>query len=129
MNTEGNRVVTVTQRAGWRTSTFSANGDDCFDVDFTNHGVELRHSRRKTGPVLHFTPAQWACFLDEVISGELTNDNGAVAVTPTPTGWDVRDARSELMISFTHREVDAFRLGAEAGEFPPSLSLELAKAS
>lgn len=121
-------MLTATRRAGWRTPTYSNNGEECFDVDFTDLGIELRHSRHPSGPVLFFTRDHWGRFLDEVVSGEVTNTNDAVTVTVTDTGWTVRERRIGLALVFTNGEVQAFRLGAAAGEFPPALSLALAEA-
>lgn len=122
-------MLTSTRRAGWRTPTYSSNGTDCFEVDFTDQGVELRHSRNHAGPVLFFTPDQWGYFLDEVVSGTPPARNGAVDVTASATGWTLRERRTGLTLVFTTSEVEAFRLGAAAGEFPPALSLALAEAS
>jgi hypothetical protein len=55
--------------ARWRKSSFSGmNG--CVEVAFLDDTVAVRDSKDRQGPVLVFTPAEWAAFLKGVRSGE-----------------------------------------------------------
>ena len=99
-------------RAGWRTSTRCNNGTDCVEVDFTAAGVEMRDSKAHgIGPIINFTPTQWAAFLDDLSSGD-----GAVTVTPQ-NGTQVRSTGSGVTLHFTPGEWAAFVAGARDGEF------------
>lgn len=99
-------------RAGWRTSTRSSNGANCVEVDFTAAGVEMRDSKAHgTGPIINFTPTQWAAFLDDLSSGA-----GAVTVTHR-NGTQVRSTASGVSLHFTPTEWVAFVAGAQDGEF------------
>jgi hypothetical protein len=50
-------------RATWRTSTYSNNGGACVEVASAVAGVvAVRDSADPSGPVLAFTPEQWAVF-------------------------------------------------------------------
>lgn len=111
---------TPKRRAGWRKSTFSDQGNGCVDVDFTTEGVEIRHSKITDSLVITFSNKQWTSWLDEVMSGVLTNVNGAVEVTTEPNAWTVRERTSGRTLVFTDEEWAAFRLGAIEGEFDPS---------
>ena len=103
-------------RAGWRTSTRSSNGGNCVEVDFTTAGVQMRDSKaRGTGPIIGFTPSQWAAFLHESVCA-LPSANGAVAVTHSG-GTQVRSTTSEVTLHFTSDEWAAFVAGAQDGEF------------
>lgn len=55
-------------RAWWR-STASESGA-CVEVAFGEQSVLVRHSASPTGPILAFTPAEWAAFLTGVRNGE-----------------------------------------------------------
>lgn len=125
----GEYVVTATLgRAGWRKSTYSSNGVDCVDVDFTSEGAEIRHSRHPDGSVIKFAVGEWTAWLEEVARHELSNTNGAVAVDIEHDGsWRVRSTRVSAELTFTHSEVVAFRLGVLAGEF--NREAELARVS
>lgn len=110
----------VTGRAGWRTSSYSGSGEECFDVDFTDLGVELRHSRQPEGALFFFTDDEWNSFLTEVVNQDIVNTNGAVRVVAGDAGWAVEEIRTGNVLRFTHGEVHAFRLGVLGGEFTPS---------
>ncbi|HEY6424970.1 MAG TPA: DUF397 domain-containing protein [Pseudonocardiaceae bacterium] len=104
------------RRAGWRTSTHSSNGGNCVEVDFTAAGVEMRDSKTHGfGPVIGFTPHQWAMFLSESVRG-LTSANGAVTVTHKD-GTQVRSSAGAAILNFTPGEWAAFVAGAQDGEF------------
>ncbi|MGH3873148.1 MAG: DUF397 domain-containing protein [Pseudonocardiaceae bacterium] len=103
-------------RAGWRTSTRSSNGGNCVEVDFTTASVQIRDSKnRGTGPIIGFTPAQWAAFLHESVGG-LPSTNGAVVVTHD-NGTQVRSIASAETLNFTPDEWAAFIAGSHDGEF------------
>lgn len=55
----------------FRKSTFSNSGSaNCVEVAFGSRDVFVRDSKNPDGPVLTFTPDEWAAFLDGVIAGE-----------------------------------------------------------
>jgi hypothetical protein len=55
--------------AEWRKSSYSGiNG--CVEVASIDATVIIRDSKDRQGPVLVFTPAEWAAFLKGVRSGE-----------------------------------------------------------
>jgi hypothetical protein len=58
----------------WRKSSRSANDDppdNCVEiVTFPDEVVALRDSKNRTGPVLMFTPGEWAAFTSGVRAGE-----------------------------------------------------------
>ena len=106
-------MTTPGRRAGWRTSTRSNNGSDCVEVDFTTTGVEMRDSKAHgTGPIIDFTPAQWAVFLDDLSSG-----GGAVTITHHHRGTQIRSTDGRVTLHFTLTEWAAFIAGAQDGEF------------
>lgn len=109
-------------RAGWRKSTYSAMQNGCVEVNLTSDGAEIRHSKIVDSPVISFTAEQWSRWLDEVISDDLTNTNGAVTVRPHPHSWTIYAAPAETKLTFNAQEWTAFRLGAKAGEFTPPRS-------
>ena len=47
----------------WRKSSFSAYNGNCAEVRIVNGMVQVRDSKNRSGPVLSFTPAEWASFL------------------------------------------------------------------
>ena len=109
-------MTTPGWRAGWRTSTRSSNGGNCVEVDYTAAGVQMRDSKaRGTGPIIGFTPTQWATFLRESVRG-LASANGAVTVTHSD-GIQVRSATGGVTLHFTPGEWAAFVAGAQDGEF------------
>jgi uncharacterized protein DUF397 len=61
--------------AGWRKSSHS--NEACVEVRLVPDGAEMRHSKDASGPVLRFTPAEWAAFLDGVHDGEFDDLAGA----------------------------------------------------
>jgi hypothetical protein len=56
-------------RIVWRKSMASGGGD-CVEVAFAHESMLLRHSREPSGPVLSFSPSEWAAFLTGVRRGE-----------------------------------------------------------
>jgi hypothetical protein len=58
-------------RAEWRKSTFSGSENNCVEVaQFDGGGRVVRDSKDPSGPVLRFTPAEWAAFTAGVRGGE-----------------------------------------------------------
>lgn len=56
-------------RAAWHKSTRSGpNG--CVEVALLDGQVAVRDSKDREGPVLKFTPAEWAAFIGGVRNGE-----------------------------------------------------------
>ena len=103
--------------APWRTSSYSGNGQECVEVASSATGVLLRDTKdHGTGPVVSFTAAQWTRFLDETHSGDLSA-NGAVVVTHTAAGTEVRAADGDTTLRFTPGEWTAFRNGVRDQEF------------
>jgi hypothetical protein len=56
----------------WRKSSYSGQGgNDCVEVaDLPDGGRAVRDSKDRSGPVLSFTPAEWAAFTAGVRDGE-----------------------------------------------------------
>jgi hypothetical protein len=55
----------------WRKSTRSGSADNCVEIAVADDGVVgVRDSKNPTGPVLEFTPAEWAAFTGGVRNGE-----------------------------------------------------------
>ncbi len=110
-------MPTAHRRVGWRKSTYSDFQNGCVEVDLAQHGVQFRHSKIPSSPVISFTGEQWTQWLGEVISGHLTNSNGAVTVLARPGSWTVRETATGTELVFDEQEWTAFRLGAKDGEF------------
>ncbi|WP_322749835.1 MULTISPECIES: DUF397 domain-containing protein [unclassified Frankia] len=55
----------------WQISTFSNGaGGMCMEAGAHDGGVVVRDSTRPNGPVLAFSKAEWAAFVDGVENGE-----------------------------------------------------------
>jgi len=54
----------------WRKSWRSVNNGACVEVAPVACGVAIRDSKRSSGPVLMFSPAEWRAFLDGAKNGE-----------------------------------------------------------
>jgi hypothetical protein len=61
--------LTEINRALWRKSSFSGNGD-CLEWLPSTNGVRLRDSRKVDGAQLCFTHSAWTGFLARVKAGE-----------------------------------------------------------
>jgi hypothetical protein len=58
---------------GWRTSSYSSGNGNCVEVALAAaRGVGVRDSKQHgRGPVLEFSAAQWAAFIDAAKAGRL----------------------------------------------------------
>lgn len=55
----------------WRTSSYSSASGNCVEIaDLPDGGRAVRDSKDPSGPVLRFTPAEWAAFTAGVRDGE-----------------------------------------------------------
>ncbi|WP_338087122.1 DUF397 domain-containing protein [Nonomuraea zeae] len=55
----------------WRKSTFCNGADACIEVaPLADGNVAVRDSKEQDGPVLVFTPSEWAAFTAGVRDGE-----------------------------------------------------------
>jgi hypothetical protein len=57
-------------RAIWHASPARPDGLGCVEIADLGDYVAMRDSANPDGPVLVFTPFEWACFLDGVAKGE-----------------------------------------------------------
>ncbi|MER6574665.1 DUF397 domain-containing protein [Nonomuraea sp. NPDC001023] len=72
--------TTTTIRA-WRKSSFCNGASSCVEVAPLGDGnVALRDSKVQDGPVLVFTPSEWAAFTAGVRDGEFDLDSLAAGV-------------------------------------------------
>lgn len=56
---------TNTERFAWRKASMSAGNGNCVELaPLADGGVAIRDSKDPNGPVLRFTSAEWAAFLD-----------------------------------------------------------------
>jgi hypothetical protein len=54
----------------WHKSSFSGANGNCVEVAMLPNAVAVRHSKHPTGPVLIFTPQEWAAFTAGMLNGE-----------------------------------------------------------
>jgi hypothetical protein len=57
-------------QAVWRKSTYSSGNGQCVEVALGGEAVAMRDSKDRSGPVLVFTPREWAAFVGGVTGGE-----------------------------------------------------------
>jgi hypothetical protein len=58
----------------FRKSSYSNGSGECVEVAVkTDGGRAVRDSKDKPGPTLHFTPAEWATFIQGAKAGEFDN--------------------------------------------------------
>lgn len=55
--------------AAWHKSSASG-GNGCVEVAVSGDIIGVRDTKDREGPVLRFTPAEWAAFVDGVRNGE-----------------------------------------------------------
>ena len=64
-------MYTDTSVAAWRKSRFCNGASACVEVaSLADGNVALRDSKEQDGPVLVFTPSEWAAFTAGVRDGE-----------------------------------------------------------
>lgn len=55
----------------WTKSSFSGSADNCVEIaPLPGGGRAVRDSKDPSGPVLRFTPGEWAAFRSGMIAGE-----------------------------------------------------------
>lgn len=54
------------ERNVWRKSQRSGNNGACVEVRHRGDAIDVRDSKDQNGPVLTFTPAEWAAFVGGV---------------------------------------------------------------
>jgi hypothetical protein len=59
----------ASQSSGWTTSSF-CDSASCVEVARTADSVLVRNSVDKSGPIVQFTPHEWAVFIEGAKSGE-----------------------------------------------------------
>jgi hypothetical protein len=63
--------MTTTEPTPWIKASRSGSGGSCVQLRTREDGVEVRDSKAgESGPVLRFTPAEFAAFLDGARNGE-----------------------------------------------------------
>jgi hypothetical protein len=73
-------MPTTTNLAGlppiWKKASRSNGngGNNCVEVALLDDGAAVRHSKDPAGPVLVFTNAEWAAFVDGTKDGEFDID-------------------------------------------------------
>ncbi|MEU8250951.1 DUF397 domain-containing protein [Nonomuraea sp. NPDC048916] len=73
-------MYTDSKMAAWRKSSFCNGASACVEVaPLADGNVALKDSKLEDGPVLVFTPAEWAAFTAGVRDGEF--DLAALAAT------------------------------------------------
>jgi hypothetical protein len=69
----------------WAKSSLSFSNGNCVEVaELSGGSVGVRNSRDPHGPVLRFTPGEWAAFLAGARRGEF--DRFGTAATPADSG-------------------------------------------
>ncbi|GGO69802.1 hypothetical protein GCM10012289_31760 [Nonomuraea cavernae] len=67
----GEKMYTDSKMAAWRRSSFCNGASACVEVaPLADGNVALKDSKTEDGPVLVFTPAEWAAFTAGVRDGE-----------------------------------------------------------
>ena len=54
----------------WTKARASAGGGECVELRRSGDVIQVRDSKHPAGPVLSFTPREWAAWLDGVQMGE-----------------------------------------------------------
>ncbi|GAA1820097.1 DUF397 domain-containing protein [Planosporangium flavigriseum] len=58
------------ERNVWLKSSRSGSNGQCTEVRDRGDAIDVRDSKNPTGPMLTFTPADWAAFVEGVKAGE-----------------------------------------------------------
>jgi Domain of unknown function (DUF397) len=59
----------------WRRSSYCAT-NSCVEVALLDGRIAVRDSKDRHGPVLRFSPAEWAAFIDGARNGEFDRVSG-----------------------------------------------------
>ncbi|WP_433436708.1 DUF397 domain-containing protein [Nonomuraea sp. CA-141351] len=71
----GEKMYIHTTAAAWRKSRFCNGASACVEVaPLADGNIALRDSKEQDGPVLVFTPSEWAAFTAGVREGEFDPD-------------------------------------------------------
>jgi Domain of unknown function (DUF397) len=54
------------KRNVWTTSTRTGSSGQCTEVRHRGHEVNVRDSKKSHGPILTFTPNEWATFIEGI---------------------------------------------------------------
>lgn len=54
----------------WRLSSYTGQGNSCVEVAVLPHGIAVRDSKDRDGPVLAFSADAWRAFIAGVRDGE-----------------------------------------------------------
>lgn len=57
------------EAGAWRTASASAGSGECAEVGSCSHGVAVRDSKDRDGPVLSFGAGAWAAFTGSLKAG------------------------------------------------------------
>jgi hypothetical protein len=123
----------VPERLAFQASSYTGGGSNCLEAAPHQGGVVIRDSKDPAGPIIEFTHAQWARFIEETrhshaAKREQPSANGAVSTSTEKleliyngetkkTSWHLRALASDTTLHFTTSEKEAFILGVEDGEF------------
>lgn len=105
----------------WRTASASGANGGCVEINDSVPGViGMRDSKfGDKSPVAVFDVQQWDSWLTEVETSQITGRNGIVRVTEHAEGWNVYLVRErDVQLTFTRYEIECFRNGIAAREFP-----------
>ena len=58
------------ERNVWKKSTRTGSNGQCVEVCHRGEAIDVRDSKDPSGPVLVFTPGEWAAFVEGVKDGE-----------------------------------------------------------
>lgn len=56
----------------WRKSTRSNNNGACVEIRYINGTIQVRDTKDRIGPVLDFTPRDWAAFMIGLRDGQIS---------------------------------------------------------
>ena len=62
--------MTKNTEGAWFKSSRSNGSGSCVEVRMTPNGVDVRDTKDREGPQLHFTPAEWDAFIGGAKDGD-----------------------------------------------------------